>query len=113
MSEYATVDQPILKITENPMGLTEFLYDILRKETVCNDEYWYGEYAGKYYQKMMDLIGLTKDSQETFSVSLDSIRVNMPQNGESNVEFWEESWISIRNRYLWYLLYIIIVPGIV
>ena len=36
---------------------------------------------------MMDLIGLTKDSQETFSVSLDSIRVNMPQNGESNVEF--------------------------
>lgn len=46
------------------MGLTEFLYDILRKETVCNDEYWYGEYAGKYYQKMMDLIGLTKDSQE-------------------------------------------------
>ena len=36
LSEYATVDQPILKITENPMGLTEFLYDILRKETVCN-----------------------------------------------------------------------------
>lgn len=87
LSENATIDQPILKMTENPMGLTAFLYDILRKETVCNDEYWYGEFAGESYQKMMDLIGLTKDSQETFSVSLDNIRVNMPQNGESNVEF--------------------------
>lgn len=87
LSEYATMDQPVLKMTENPMGLTEFLYDILRKETVDNDEYWYGEYASEYYQIMMDLIGLSKTSVEKFAVTLDSIRVNMPQNGESMVEF--------------------------
>lgn len=87
LSEYATMDQPVLKMTENPMGLMEFLYDILRKETVDNDEYWYGEYASEYYQIMMDLIGLSKTSVEKFAVTLDSIRVNMPQNGESMVEF--------------------------
>lgn len=87
LSKYATIDQPVLKMTENPMGLTEFLYDILRKETVDNDEYWYGEYASEYYKIMMDLIGLSKTSVETFSASLDSIRVNMPQNGVSDVEF--------------------------
>lgn len=87
LSEYATIDQPVLKMPENPMGLTEFLYDILRKETVENDEYWYGENAGEYYQIMMDMIGLSKTSVETFSAALDSIRVGMPQNGEADVKF--------------------------
>ncbi len=55
------------------MGLPEVLYDILRKETVCNDEILVWRIC-RYYQKMMDLIDQQKDSQETFSVSLDSIR---------------------------------------
>ena len=39
LSEDATAEQPILKMTNNPMGLTEFMYDMLRKETVENDMY--------------------------------------------------------------------------
>lgn len=87
LSELATAGQPILKMTENPMGLTEFLYWLLKEETVDNDEYWYGEFAGPYYKIMMDLIGLSKTSQETFNVSLDNIRVGMPENNKAQLAF--------------------------
>lgn len=93
LSEHATAEQPILKMTDNPMGLTEFLYDILRKETVENNTYWYydpGEGYTNPYMAMMEIIGLSKTSLETFETTLNNIRVNMPVNGVSNVEFLGE-----------------------
>ena len=90
LSEDATAEQPILKMTNNPMGLTEFMYDMLRKETVENDMYWYydvEEGEVNPYMAMMELIGLSKTSLETFEMTLDNIRVDLPQNGVSNVEF--------------------------
>lgn len=73
LSEDATAEQPILKMTNNPMGLTEFMYDMLRKETVENDMYWYYEVEeGEVnpYMAMMELIGLSKTSLETFEMTL-------------------------------------------
>lgn len=76
LSEASTPDQPVLKMTQNPMGLTEFFYTLLKQETIDNDEYWYGEYAGPYYAKVMKLINWNKTSEETFTASLDGIKIN-------------------------------------
>lgn len=38
------------------MGLTEYLAWVLRKETVENTEFWYGEYAGPSYAMIMNLL---------------------------------------------------------
>ena len=106
LSEDATAEQPILKMTNNPMGLTEFMYDMLRKETVENDMFWYydpGEGEINPYMAMMELIGLSKTSLETFEMTLDNIRVDFPNNGVSNVEFLGERpdiWDETESRQL-------------
>lgn len=87
LSDKATETQPVLKMTENPMGMTEFFYYLLRKETVENDEFWYGEYAGPSYKKVMDLINWNRKSKETFSVALDGINVGEVKKGVSNLEY--------------------------
>ena len=46
LSENATADRPILKMIDNPMGITSFLWEIYRKETVEN-EFWIFE-GSKY-----------------------------------------------------------------
>ena len=54
LSENATADRPILKMIDNPMGITSFLWEIYRKETVEN-EFWIFE--GSKYVSMMEAIG--------------------------------------------------------
>lgn len=68
LSEKATADTPVLKMTDNPMGLTSFLYEIFRKETV-ESEYWMGM---PYAQPVLNLINY-QPSQEIFNVTLDSL----------------------------------------
>lgn len=68
LSEKATADTPVLKMTENPMGLTSFLYEIFRKETV-ESEFWMGM---PYARPVLDLIGY-QPAQEIFDVTLDSL----------------------------------------
>jgi putative lipoprotein len=76
LSEKATADQPVLKMTSNPMGLTDFFQFLMRKETIENDDVWYGENAGPNYTTVMKLISWTKTSTETFGVTLDGIELN-------------------------------------
>lgn len=90
LSEKSTEDQPMLKMTENPMGLTEFLYWLLRQETIDNDAFWFDENSSPLYDEMVKLIGLSKTSQETFDMTLDSIRVMFPRNNKSEIEFLGE-----------------------
>lgn len=87
LSEKASSTQPVLKMTENPMGLTEYLYFVLRKVTIENTEYWTQQ---PDVPAMLDLIGLSANSKETFDMSLDNIRIGMPQEGRSVLEFTEE-----------------------
>lgn len=84
LSEKATAEKPILKITENPFGLTEYLYWVLRKETVENSEYWTQTPSA---MGTMQLISWDKDSKESFSVTLDSLVLNDINENSANVDF--------------------------
>ena len=85
LDEKSTAIQPILKMTDNPMGMTEYLYWLLRKESVENPNL-IGEYASPNFQAMVNKIGLSATSVESFSMSLDNIRLDM-NTTPINVEF--------------------------
>ena len=38
LADDATVDAPTFKMVSNPMGLTTFLYDVLKRKTVEDEE---------------------------------------------------------------------------
>ena len=86
LSEQATADTPVLKMTENPMGATAFFYEVLRYETIENDEYFTNPDGAPYNKLVMELIKWNKDSQETFSATLDGIKVGIPQNNTASLE---------------------------
>lgn len=72
LSESATVDNPVLKMTVNPMGITDELYKKLVSITV-NSVYWIDENAYPAYKQLMEAIDWTTSSTESFSVTLDGI----------------------------------------
>ena len=74
LSEESTADTPVLKMTYNPMGLTEYLYWVLRQNTVDDDETWTQMGEESANQRLMDRIGWTATSEETFNVTLDGIK---------------------------------------
>lgn len=84
LSSSATTSSAVLKMSDNPMGLTEFLYFLLKKNTIEDTEYFL-QYPN--YQKVKELINWDKNSQETFNVSLDNIEIKNPVNGVSEINF--------------------------
>ena len=84
LSSSATTSSAVLKMTDNPMGLTEFLYFLLKKNTIEDTEYFTLQ---PNPQKVMGLINWDKNSQETFNVSLDNIEIKNPVNGISEINF--------------------------
>lgn len=84
LSSSTTTSSAVLKMTDNPMGLTEFLYFLLKKNTIEDTEYFL-QYPN--YQKVKELINWDKNSQETFNVSLDNIEIKTPINGISEINF--------------------------
>lgn len=84
LSSSATTSSAVLKMTDNPMGLTEFLYFLLKKNTIEDTEYFTLQ---PNPQKVMGLINWNKNSQETFNVSLDNIEIKTPINGVSEINF--------------------------
>lgn len=84
LSSSATTSSAVLKMTDNPMGLTEFLYFLLKKNTIEDTEYFL-QYPN--YQKVKELINWDKNSQETFNVSLDNVEIKTPVNGVSEINF--------------------------
>ncbi len=87
LSEKATADKPILKMVSNAMGANEFFHKVMRDETIDNDEYWYGEYAGPLYAKVMELINWNKTSEETFSTLLDGIVIEKREGDKSELSY--------------------------
>lgn len=74
LSEKATADTPVLKMVDNPMGLNDFLYETLLKETVEDvNESWYSQ---PYPQAVIKGIDFNK-TNETFSTTLDSLVLNI------------------------------------
>lgn len=70
LSDNATAERPILKMTDNPLGLTSFLWEILKKETIDN-EFWMEQ---PYKQAMVKAINFSEDEEE-FKVLLDNIEL--------------------------------------
>lgn len=79
LSDEATEDQPVLKMTTNPMGLTSFLYEMMRKQTV--EDYEYFNNADVPYSYAAVQASAYDYSTDTFDVTLDDIKVN-PTTGE-------------------------------
>ncbi len=73
LSENATADNPALVMTENAMGLSEYLYQILKDVTVLDSENWTPQPDP---QKVMEMLNWNKDSEETFDVKLDNLVFN-------------------------------------
>lgn len=77
LSEESTADMPVLKMVDNPMGLTEYLYWVFRQNTIDDDEYWNTtdeEYASPSNTYLMETINWTPTSNETFNATLDGIK---------------------------------------
>ena len=72
LADDATIDHPKLKILTNPMGLTTFLYDVLKRKTVDDNEFFMQTPYGKAAVKAINY----QADKETFTASLDNIGIN-------------------------------------
>jgi len=87
LSEQSTPEKPVLKMTYNPLGLTNYQRYLLYQLTVGNDEFWYGEDAGEDYKKVMEILNWHKNSFGDFNVALDGLtfsNVNAGVNASVN-----------------------------
>ena len=76
LSETSTAEVPVLKMIANPMGIQDYMYENLKRVTVENTEYWFGEYSLPSYNTLMQEIDWTSESAEVFSMTLDGIKLN-------------------------------------
>lgn len=74
LSDKATADKPVLKMTANAMGLAAFNYEMLRKVTVEDTEYFNNDEV-PYAKAIMNNINYDFNN-ETFTMTLDGIEVN-------------------------------------
>lgn len=72
LSEKATANKPVLKMVSNAMGMAAFNYEMLRKRTVEDTEFWT---QMPYSKAVMDNINYDYN-KETFTMTLDGIEVN-------------------------------------
>lgn len=79
LSDLATAEQPVLKMVSNAMGIENYLYTLFRNLTIDDLEIWnsISKDAPPAPKKIMDLIKLSRNSAETFTVSLDAIKIDL------------------------------------
>lgn len=86
LSEQSTPEEPVLKMIDNPLGLTEYLYWVLRMQTVENYEYWnHPDLADN--QKFMKIINWNPKSTEEFSMTLDQLKLKNIESNTATVDF--------------------------
>lgn len=103
LSEESTAEQPVLKMVDNPMGLTEHLYWVFRQNTIDDDEYWNStdeDYASPSNKKLMEIIDWTPTSEETFNVSLDGIKCTNLSASGADLEILGEQQDSYGDTYV-------------
>lgn len=83
LSEASTAEQPVLKMTYNPLGLTNYQRQLLYLLTVGNDEFWYGETAGPNYSTVMSVVEWDKEHFGDFNVTLDGLTFQNVKSGEN------------------------------
>lgn len=72
ISDEATEDKIVLKMTANPMGMTEFIRNMYGAVTINDEEYWQNN---PYAQALLPLVEGKTDLSE-FMVSLDNIVID-------------------------------------
>ncbi len=79
LSEKATAEKPILKMVSNAMGLESYLYQLFRDLTIDDLVFWNNQSpdAPPANKNIMELIGLTRESKETFEVMLNDIEIDL------------------------------------
>lgn len=87
LSEKSTPEQPVLKMIDNPMGLTEYLYWVMRKVTIEDGEFWTQR---DNEQKLMKMINWDKNTTEEFSMTLDNIKLQNINSDSSELYFLGE-----------------------
>lgn len=75
LSDKATKDKPLLKMTKNALGLASYLEYVFMHETILNEEYWTNQPAPK---KVLDFLGKDrvnkwKNKEYSFDVSVDEL----------------------------------------
>ena len=81
LSENATPEKPVLKMVSNPMGMNDFMFEMLRKHTT--EDVWESWYSAPYSMAVMNAVGYTPGdddkyyvaSTETFEMTLDDISI--------------------------------------
>ena len=79
LSESATAEKPVLKMLANPMGIQDYMYNILRSVTVDYAD-WYLEWASESYATLMNTINWSSTSEEVFEMTLDGISFDSDKN---------------------------------
>ena len=77
LSEKATEETPVLKMVDNPMGLTSFFYDVLKRKTVEDHEFFLKQPYGNAIVQAIKYDA----AKEQFSVTLDDIKL-VPSSGK-------------------------------
>lgn len=94
LSEKATADKPVLKMVSNAMGMAAFNYEMLRKRTVEDTEFWT---QMPYSKAVMENINYDYN-KETFTMTLDGIEVNADMSLKftgSKVTMYEEEITTV------------------
>lgn len=74
LSAEATTDVPVLDMTANPMGMTEYLHKSFRQLTVEDQEYFDNPDAA-YSLRLMQILNWNSTSAETFAVTLPGLKI--------------------------------------
>lgn len=101
LSENATAEKPVLKMISNPMGMDDFMFEMLRKNTT--EDVYESWYYYPYSIAVMNAVGYAPADDdkymiaatETFEMTLDNISI---ENGEITfVQEVEDSWGDMIN----------------
>lgn len=79
LSDESTEEVPVLKMLANPMGMQDKMYRILKGRTVEYEDIWLYENedgSASSYQTLMNAINWNATTEESFSMTLDGIKLN-------------------------------------
>lgn len=98
LSDLSTPDLPVLKMVDNPLGLTEHLYWMLRKLTIENYEYWNNSGISANLQ-LMDIINWNEKSTEIFDMTLDNLILRNISSSKADIDFVGKKTNSFGDTY--------------
>lgn len=94
LSSSSTEDTPVLEMKQNALGLTEYMFWLLKTLTIENEEYWFAEGAGPDYKIITELLDWNKDKPGSFEISIPNMRLEEFNNQTAKVKFTGERFVN-------------------